>query len=315
MPEPRFEIKGKERIRIPVEGPNGTTMFREIEITYIDIPKRELTLNPYEARPDAIQTNVSKVPEIDFTAQIKQDEIKKNLIKRIKEYKGWGKSKHPIYGIEVDSPRGRDYGREYNTLFKLIEEGALTLDKVPNDLYFSSLKRDFDKYFEIFLPYHLYVQRKARLGEPLVADGEKGITLAIISGSLSVGSDILYDQKTGQWYSPKQGKYYGSKFYGNQYTPKQKTITKGAKWMDKGGKFLGGINAVNTIIDWRNDKISTGWFIAEEASNAFSTLGGVYGAAWGIGWELGRLVTEQDWYNEMKEQWLYERWRKENLGY
>jgi len=188
MPEPKFEIKGKQKIQIPVEGPNGSKVFHELEITYIHIADIKLNQDVHVARPDALQVDMSKhkVPEVDIDAQLKYNEIKKNLIRRIKEYKGLDKSNNP------------GYIRQYDTLFKLIEDGALTLDNVPNDLYWgSSLKRDFDKYFELVLPYHLYVQRKARLGEPLVTDGEQGITLAIISGTLGVGSDILYDKKQG----------------------------------------------------------------------------------------------------------------------
>lgn len=305
MPEPRFEIKGKQTIQFPVEGPNGSTVYRELNITYIRIPVKDLPLNKYEALPDAIQANVPRhnVPEIDFAAQRKLDDVKKNLIKRIREYKGLDKATNP------------SYIKQYDTLFKLIEDGSLTLDNVPNELYFSSLKRDFDKYFELVLPYHLYVQRKTRLGEPLVADGEQGMIVAIISGTLGVGSELLYDKKTNQWYSTTQKKYFSSKFYGNQYTPKQKAVVKKAGRLEKGAKIIGLINGLRIAADWARDDISTGWFITEEASNAFSTFGGVYGAAWGIGWELGRLITEQDWYNNAKEQWIYEQWRKENLGY
>ncbi len=36
--------------------------------------------------------------------------------------------------------------------------------------------------------------------------------------------------------------------------------------------------------------------VAEQGTNVISTFGGIYGAAWGVGWELGRAVTSIPWY-------------------
>tara|TARA_B100000678_G_scaffold254415_1_gene231523 strand:- start:818 stop:1039 length:222 start_codon:yes stop_codon:yes gene_type:complete len=43
----------------------------------------------------------------------------------------------------------------------------------------------------------------------------------------------------------------------------------------------------------------------EQASNVFSTFGGIWGGAWGIGWEMGRLITQTQWYREdIKNQYV-----------
>jgi len=93
--------------------------------------------------------------------------------------------------------------------------------------------------------------------------------------------------------------------------------------MNRAGKAIGFYGMYNTgkehiPILLNFDSNSTGENVQsgmEIFSSVVSVFGGSYGAAWGIGWEAGRLITEQDWYNEMKEQWIYEKWRKENLGY
>ena len=36
----------------------------------------------------------------------------------------------------------------------------------------------------------------------------------------------------------------------------------------------------------------------ETGSNVISTFGGIYGAAWGIGWESGRVITQIPWYRQ-----------------
>ena len=52
----------------------------------------------------------------------------------------------------------------------------------------------------------------------------------------------------------------------------------------------------------------------DQTSNALSTFGGIYGASWGIGWELGRGITNLNSYQEWKQNtWLP--WRNVNLGY
>ncbi len=45
--------------------------------------------------------------------------------------------------------------------------------------------------------------------------------------------------------------------------------------------------------------------IVEQISNVISTSGGIYGAAWGIGWELGRTFTNTNWYQEFKFNFWY----------
>ena len=52
----------------------------------------------------------------------------------------------------------------------------------------------------------------------------------------------------------------------------------------------------------------------EQGSNLGSTFGGIYGAAWGIGLELGRTISTFDWYQDFKQNtWIP--WREEQLGY
>lgn len=60
---------------------------------------------------------------------------------------------------------------------------------------------------------------------------------------------------------------------------------------------------INGDINW------TEWSI-EQSSNAFSTLGGQIGAAWSIGWQTGRAVTNTEWYQETKFNLFYDLWER-----
>jgi hypothetical protein len=51
------------------------------------------------------------------------------------------------------------------------------------------------------------------------------------------------------------------------------------------------------------DIVSNSTFVIEELANGYSTLGNIYGAAFGIGWEIGRAIAQTDPYLEVK-YWL-----------
>lgn len=122
----------------------------------------------------------------------------------------------------------------------------------------------------------------------------------------------LFNSNT--WYSLRMGKTYSQGFNGNQYTGGKlgaKNLSTGLKI---GGYGLGAYNAFSITQQYNSGSIGTWTLVTEQASNAYSTLGGIYGAAWGVGWEIGRGITSFGWYQNWKQEtWLP--WRKENLGY
>lgn len=117
------------------------------------------------------------------------------------------------------------------------------------------------------------------------------------------------------WYSLKQLKTYGQNFNGNSATGGKISMAKRVSTGFKiGGYSLGAYNATTTFMDYRNGKIGIQSLITEQASNAYSTFGGMYGAAWGVGWEGGRWITKREFYQVwFQESWLP--WRIEHWGY
>lgn len=80
------------------------------------------------------------------------------------------------------------------------------------------------------------------------------------------------------------------------------------------GKGLGIYNAYSINQQYKAGQINDIQMFVEQGSNVFSTFGGLMGASWGIGWELGRTITTIPVY----QQWKYEvwfPWRQQNLGY
>ena len=116
------------------------------------------------------------------------------------------------------------------------------------------------------------------------------------------------------WYSLRKMKVYSQRFNGNQYTGGKlvaKKFATGLKWTGRG---IGVYNAVNIELQYHNGQLSQFQRVTEQGSNLFSTFGGVYGAAWGVGWEAGRAITSTRGFRRWERHtWLP--WRKENLGY
>lgn len=84
------------------------------------------------------------------------------------------------------------------------------------------------------------------------------------------------------------------------------------KWL---GRSVGAYNAWSNFDAYSNGKIEGFTLATEQTSNVISTFApGLYGAAWGIGWEAGRSITKIDSYQDWKQStWLP--YRKEKLGY
>jgi hypothetical protein len=124
-----------------------------------------------------------------------------------------------------------------------------------------------------------------------------GVGLATFGASLEGASYEMYNKNT--WYSIYKMKSYKQTFNGNGYTGGKNAHGKfWSKGFDYAGKGLGLYQAGSILLDYSNDKINSSTFIAEEGSNIYSTFGGIYGAAWGIGWEGGRLISTTEWYHK-----------------
>ena len=125
--------------------------------------------------------------------------------------------------------------------------------------------------------------------------GAGNAVLPIIGTGISAGEFMMHN-KAG-WYSFKQNKFYSPNFHGNKYTGgRVKTAKATSKLFGRLGYGLGAWNAFDVNRQYRNEEIGTGQMVTEQGVNMYSTFGGIYGAAVGVGWELGRGVTSIPWY-------------------
>lgn len=134
-----------------------------------------------------------------------------------------------------------------------------------------------------------------------------GIGMAGVGFGIEYAGGKMFSSKARTWFDTRQWKTYNQRFYGNQYTIKQST----AKYASKAFKLFGyGIGFYQQASITFNDEVSGRDKIIETGSNLYSTFGGIYGAAWGIGWEGGRMISQADWYNTNVRPKLQDFYRK-----
>lgn len=101
--------------------------------------------------------------------------------------------------------------------------------------------------------------------------------------------------------------------FGGLEMPKS-TLGKIGLGLKVGGYAMGAYQAVDLYNQKQQGLIGGSTYYLEQGTNAFSTFGGIYGAAWSVGWESGRYImgrpAVRDW---MQNTWYP--WREQNLGY
>src|SRR5690606_14013739 len=141
-----------------------------------------------------------------------------------------------------------------------------------------------------------------------------GTGLALMSSLLGLEANMIYNAKAGYWMG-KNGQFYSTDWGGNGYTGgKYKYAKNLSTGLNRAGTIFGYANY--GIITAQHDagQISNFAYGMEMTSNAISTHGGLYGAAWGVGWEGGRLLTTIPGYDKHVRQPIREGMIKYNPG-
>lgn len=137
--------------------------------------------------------------------------------------------------------------------------------------------------------------------------GEKsssGFPSATAAGTLFSTSSFMIHNDVG-WYSLKQNKFYSTIFNGNKFTGgRLKFAGTASKILERAGWAMGVWNGYEIINQYQNDEMGAGQMVVEQGVNAYATFGGVYGAAAGVGWELGRAITKIPWYRANVRPWV-----------
>lgn len=139
-------------------------------------------------------------------------------------------------------------------------------------------------------------------------------TLIGLGIGVDIAEEVTFSKNFNTWMG-KDFKIRSQSWSGNGTTGGKFKFGQATSTVFKvGGYLLGGYNAYSTYNSYKNGEISSSRLTIDQTSNAYSTFGGLYGAAWGVGWESGRAITNMGFYQQWKQDVWYP-WREEHLGY
>ncbi len=115
------------------------------------------------------------------------------------------------------------------------------------------------------------------------------------SGRLGLG---IWMGKNGKFYSQSAAAGKARPFYGNQYTGSINEAKSIARPLKVGGIAFGFYNYAAIGYSYMSGNMSNNQLIGESAANTITTFGGIYGVAFGLGWEFGRAITNTNVFQE-----------------
>ena len=136
---------------------------------------------------------------------------------------------------------------------------------------------------------------------------------AILRGAVGVGvalGERGYNYKKGGSWIGKDFKLRSSEINGNGATGgKKKFAGKVATGLKLGGWALGIYGIYDTQAQYHRDKkngvsVNNARLVLDQISNGVSTFGGLYGASWGFGYEMGKSYGPSKWYGANDRKWF-----------
>jgi len=120
----------------------------------------------------------------------------------------------------------------------------------------------------------------------------------------TAGNTAFYSKKYGIWMG-KNLKLYNLNYHGGGIGG-----MKFSKFASRAFQYAGwGLGAYNFIKMNKENHWKTDYHtVSENLSNGISTFGGIYGAAWSLGWEGGSLITNTELYQNIKFNYYYNHW-------
>jgi hypothetical protein len=133
---------------------------------------------------------------------------------------------------------------------------------------------------------------------------------SLTSATSTMGGFYTYNPGANGWWLDNQNQfrpnntYYGNK---NHAAGRKSTAIGASKTMQRVGVGMNALNYVFVGYDFFSGNISGYDAIREGVSTTIGQFGGTYGAAWSIGWELGRVITYNHTYQDIKF-YIHENW-------
>jgi len=232
-----------------------------------------------------------------------------NGIKTIKDnWDDWGIKDWSKKNLNFNS-----WGRSWNKFWGKDR----TPNPPPNMSSYASLNNYSNNNFS-FKAANIQVARENYLVNNVNDNNSEGLLLAALGYGTSNSVNVLKGS-TFRLFN-QQGKNFAPKLYesgwlgGSRGQIKTYGTSKAVAGLKIGGYGLGMYNAASIQSQYNSGEIDKIQATLEHSSNAYSTFGGLYGAAWGVGWESGRAVTKLTAYQKWKQE-VWFPFREETFGY
>ena len=134
------------------------------------------------------------------------------------------------------------------------------------------------------------------------ASGSVGTAFVGLGGATA---NHIFDPKKGGFWMGKNFKAYDSSWGGNGSTGgKYKFSGNVGTGIKIGGYALGAYNFIQIRSQYRSGQLTRNQMLYEQTINGISTFGGIYGAAAGLGHELGKKYGPSKWYGSDDTKWF-----------
>ncbi|MFC2355653.1 MAG: RHS repeat-associated core domain-containing protein [Capnocytophaga ochracea] len=206
---------------------------------------------------------------------------------------------------------GEWFSKQYNSVKSWFEgDGSprvVDVKPIAINVQFTSYT-SFSRGFSIQNPKNQFAPHQNRIA-PYQEGKAPGWEIYAGTGT-AIGKELYYSKTYGTWMG-RNFKIYKQTWSGNRITGGKNKFGKAtAKRIGWAGNVLGAWNALSIERKRQNGEINNTQSTLEQASNAFSTFGGIPGVVWAIGWEVGRFITNMECYQEFTYYYWYDRWEK-----
>jgi hypothetical protein len=229
-------------------------------------------------------------------------EVKEKLLKTVKEYFTEARTKFFGYDEESNAKRKELKMTETRLQWSISEGHPRSVRDFPAGLY--------EQYAELIDEYLDY-QIESAIKHGASGNSSGSHWTFYVGLGASSASEIYFSKYFGTWMG-KNYKIYDQRWGGNGAVGgKHKFAQRISDKFSRVGRAAGFLGMYYTWRDYENKKMDLKHVLIEEASSAISTVGKIYGTAWGVGWESGRHITQQAWYQKAKFQLFYKWWQSQ----
>ena len=145
--------------------------------------------------------------------------------------------------------------------------------------------------------YKMLTQVRKDYGPAWHAASRGGVNeIFVIGASLSVAEHTMYSKEFGTWMG-KDMQIRSQSWGGNGITGGKNSFAKSTSGaIGIAGKVVGAYSMYDSYNEWQNGQINNTLFMGDMVSGLAGMFGGIYGASWSIGYDLGKSYGPSTWF-------------------